>query len=62
MKLKLIETKSGQIFYRDLKTDILMVRKLYGSRGRLYFMYKNQRIFLDEFVPQQDGTRLYFTN
>lgn len=58
MKLELIETKYGQVLYRDLKTDILRVRKLYGSYEGLYFRYKNQRIFLSEFVSQRDGTLL----
>lgn len=56
MKLELIETKYGQVLFRDLKTDILRVRKSYGSYGRLYFTYKKERIFLSEFVPQCDGT------
>lgn len=56
MKLELIETKYGQVLYKDKKTNILRVRKVYGSYGRLYFTYKNQRIFLSEFVPQRDGT------
>lgn len=56
MKLELIETKYGQVLYKDLKTDILRVRKVYGSYGRIYFTYKKQRIFLDEFVPKRDGT------
>lgn len=55
MKLELIETKYGQALFRDLKTDILRVRKLYGSYGRLYFTYKKERIFLSEFIPQRDG-------
>lgn len=60
MKLELIETKYGQVLYRDLKTDILRVRKLYGSYEGLHFTYNNQRIYLAEFVPQRDDTLLYF--
>lgn len=56
MKLELIETKYGQVLFKDLKTDILRVRKTYGTYGRIYFTYKKNRIFLSEFVQQRDGT------
>lgn len=56
MKLELIETKYGQVLFKDLKTDILRVRKTYGIYGRIYFTYKKNRIYLSEFVPQRDGT------
>lgn len=56
MKLELIETKYGQVLFKYLKTDILRVRKTYGTYGRIYFMYKKNRIYLSEFVPQRDGT------
>lgn len=56
MKLELIETKYGQVLFRDLKTGILRVRKSYCSYGRLYFTYRKERILLSEFVPQRDGT------
>ena len=56
MKLELIETKYGQVLFRDLKTGILRVRKSYYIYGRLYFTYKKERILLSEFVPQRDGT------
>lgn len=60
MKLELVETKNGYILYRDLKSDVLRVRKVYSVFGSLYFTYKKRRIFLFEFVPQRDGTLLYF--
>lgn len=58
-KIELIETKYGQVLFRDMKTDILMVRKTYVSYGRRYFIYKKERIFLSEFVPQCDGSLIY---
>lgn len=59
MKLELIETKYGQVLFKDLKTDILRVRKVHSTYGRLYFRYKNEKIFISEFVPQHDGTLVY---
>ena len=55
MKLELIETKYGQVLFKDLKTNILRVRKVHSTYGRLYFRYKNEKIFISEFVPQHDG-------
>ena len=59
MKLELIETKYGQVLFKDLKTDILRVRKTYGTYRRIYFTYKKSRIYLSEFIPQPDGTEIY---
>lgn len=56
MKLELIETKYGQVLFKDLKTDILRVRKTHGTYGRIYFTYKKNIIYLSEFVPQRDRT------
>lgn len=60
MKIELIDTRQGLAVFTVNDKLFSKVRKVYGSYGRLYFTYKNQRIFLSEFVPQRDGTLLYF--
>lgn len=57
MKLELIDTKTsfGCVF-RVNNQLTFKVRKVYGNYGRLYFRYKNEKIYLSEFVPQRDGT------
>lgn len=57
----MVEAKNEYVVFRvsDLKPDILRLRKLYGSYGSFYFTYKNQRIYLSEFIPQRDGSLLY---
>ena len=60
MKLEIVEMRKEKVLFRDLNTGILRVRKLYGSYGIMHFTYKKQRILLFEFVPQRDGTLLYF--
>lgn len=61
MKLELINTKQGTVIFRDCEKSIFpKVRKMYSCYEQLYFTYNNQRIYLAEFVPQCDGTLLYF--
>lgn len=62
MRLELIGTKNGYVIFSDREDSIISKsRKVYGSYGRLYFTYKKHRIYLAEFVPQRDGTLLYFS-
>lgn len=62
MKLELIDTSAGSIIFRDCKKSIFpKERKSYNTYGSVYFTYKRCRIYLSEFVLQQDGTRLYFS-
>lgn len=60
MKLELINTKAGTITFRDCNELFPKKRKSYNVYGRVYFTYKRCRIYLSEFVLQQDGTLLYF--
>lgn len=62
MKLELIDTTAGRVIFHDCEKCIYHIeRKTYNVYGRVYFTYKRCRIYLSEFVPQQDGTRLYFS-
>lgn len=62
MKLELIGTKPGMIIFRDCEKSLFAKsRKVHSCYERLYFMYNNHRIYLAEFVPQRDGTHLYFS-
>lgn len=58
MKIELIDTRPGLVIFTVNGELFSKVRKVYGSYGRIYFTYKKQRIFLDEFVPQRDGALL----
>ena len=64
MKLELIDTKAGRVIFHDCEKSIILPidRVTYNVYGRVYFTYKRRRIYLSEFVLQQDGTRLYFAN
>lgn len=55
MKLELIDTKPGLVVF-TVDQSVSKVRKVYGTYGNLYFRYKNEKIFLFEFVPQCDGS------
>lgn len=56
MKLELIDTKRGSAVFTVNNQLVSEFRKVYGTYGRLYFRYRNEKIFLSEFVPQRDGT------
>lgn len=56
MKLELIDIKSGLAVFTVNNQLVSKVRKVHGTYGRLYFRYKNEKIYLSEFVPQRDGT------
>lgn len=56
MKIELIDTRPGLVIFNVNGELFSKVRKVYGSYGRIYFTYKKQRIFLDEFVTQRDRT------
>lgn len=58
MKIELIDTRPGLAVFTVNDELFSKDRKVYGSYGRLYFVYKSKRIFLSEFVPQRDGTLL----
>mgnify|MGYP006993526792 CR=1 FL=1 len=60
MKLELIDTKTGLVVFTVNNQLISKVRKVHSTYGRLYFRYKNEKIFLSEFVPQRDGTLILF--
>lgn len=62
MKLELIDTRAGRVVFHDCEKSIYHIERVtYNVYGRPYFKYKRRRIYLSEFVPQQDGTRLYFS-
>lgn len=62
MKLELIDTRGGSVMLRDCEKSIFPKERVtYNVYGRVYFTYKRHRIYLSEFVLQQDGTRLYFS-
>lgn len=55
IKLELIDTKLGLVVFTVNNQLISKVRKVHSTYGRLYFRYKNEKIYLSEFVPQRDG-------
>lgn len=59
MKLELIDTKPGLAVFTIDNQPVPKVRKVHSTYGRLYFRYKNEKIFLSEFIPQHDGTLVY---
>lgn len=56
MKLELIDTKPSLVVFSVNNQLTSKVRKVHSTYGRLYFRYKNEKIYLSEFVPQRDGT------
>lgn len=56
MKLELIDKKPSLVVFSVNNQLTSKVRKVYGNYGRLYFRYKNEKIYLSEFVLQRDGT------
>lgn len=59
MKLLLVDTRPSDIIFCDYNIAAYIKRKTYGTYGRIYFTYKKNRIYLSEFVLQQDGTEVY---
>lgn len=59
MKLLLIDTKPSLVVFRDCNKFVNVVRKTYVTYGRIYFTYNKSRIYLSEFIIQQDGTEIY---
>lgn len=55
IKIELIDTKSGLVVFTVNDQLVSKVREVHGTYGRLYFRYKNEKIYLSEFVPQCDG-------
>lgn len=61
MKLLYIATKDGYVVFKDLNTNYFHRRKVIHHVILFnYFVYKRRKIFISEFVPQRDGTLLYF--
>lgn len=58
MKLLLIDTRPGYVIFCDYDKSYIK-RKTYGTYGRIYFTYKRSKIYLAEFIPQPDGTKIY---
>lgn len=56
MKLRLIDMRKGIIVFHDTELFCSKFRKVFTVKGRDYFIYKKLRIYIDEFVPQRDGT------
>lgn len=56
MKLELIDKKPRLVVFSVNNQLTYKVRKVHSTYGRLYFRYKNEKIYLSEFVPQRDGT------
>ena len=59
MKLELIDMRQGIIVFRDTEYFCSKFRKVFTVKGRDYFIYKKVRIYIDEFIPQRDGS-LFF--
>lgn len=59
MKLLLIDTRPSYVIFCDYDKPSYIKRKTYGTYGRIYFTYKTIKIYLDEFIPQLDGTGIY---
>lgn len=57
MKLELVEFIDGSVVFRD--KELYKSRKLFTAKSRGYFIYKNLRIYVDEFVPQCDGSLIF---
>lgn len=60
MKLLLIDTRPGHIIFCDYDKASYIKRKIYGTYGKVYFTYKRRKIYLYEFIPQLDGTKIYY--
>ena len=56
MKLELIDMRQGIIVFRDTEQFCSKFRKVFTVKGRNYFIYKKLRIYIDEFIPQRDGS------
>ena len=54
--LFLIDTKPGLAVFRDCNKFVNVLRKTYGTYGRIFFTYNRSKIYLAEFIPQPDGT------
>jgi hypothetical protein len=59
MKLLLIDTRPSYVIFCDYDKASYIKRKTCGTYGRIYFTYKRSKIYLDEFIPQPDGSEIY---